>query len=100
MAHQGPSQAFERVLWRRGLRYVAGLDEAGRGAWAGPVVAAAVILPAGPPPPELARVDDSKQLSPAVRAELYDPIRAAAVAWGVGQASHREIDGLNIVQAT
>lgn len=95
-----PSLAFERALWQRGFTRVAGLDEAGRGAWAGPVVAAAVVLPPGPALPELARVNDSKQLSPETRAELYDVIREKALAYGVGQASHREIDTLNILQAT
>jgi ribonuclease HII len=75
---------------------VAGVDEAGRGPLAGPVVAAAVILPpAGAPP----GCDDSKRLSPARRAALARAIRATCL-WGLGQASVAEIDALNIHQAT
>ena len=75
---------------------VAGIDEAGRGPWAGPVVAAAVILPAGRAPDG---IDDSKRLSRERRAELYERIRAAATV-GVGEASVGEIDALNVLQAT
>ena len=75
---------------------VAGLDEAGRGPWAGPVVAAAVILPAGRVPDG---IDDSKRLSRERRAELYERIRASATV-GVGEASVGEIDASNILQAT
>ena len=75
---------------------VAGIDEAGRGPWAGPVVAAAVILPADRAPDG---IDDSKRLSRDRRAELYERIRAAATV-GVGEASVDEIDALNVLQAT
>ena len=75
---------------------VAGIDEAGRGPWAGPVVAAAVILPADRAPDG---IDDSKRLSRDRRAELYERIRAAATV-GVGEASVGEIDALNVLQAT
>jgi len=76
---------------------VAGVDEAGRGPLAGPVVAAAVILD------DLKRIrglNDSKQLTPAVRDRLYDEIRAKALCCSVGEASVEEIDTLNILQAT
>ena len=80
--------------------HVAGLDEAGRGPWAGPVVAAAVVLDLSKLPPEIkAGLDDSKKLRKAVRELLYDSIKASA-ALGVGQASVEEIDELNILQAT
>jgi ribonuclease HII len=80
--------------------WVAGIDEAGRGPWAGPVVAAAVILDPSRMPMELAaRLDDSKKLRKPVRDSLFDRIRAIA-APGVGQASVEEIDELNILQAT
>ena len=75
---------------------VAGIDEAGRGPWAGPVVAAAVILPADRAPDG---IDDSKRLSRERRAELYERIQAAATI-GVGEASVGEIDALNVLQAT
>ncbi len=93
---------YEYTLWARGYRAVAGLDEAGRGAWAGPVVAGAVILPVGRF--DLARalsgVNDSKQLTPAQREAVVARILRVAVAAGVGQASHAEIDALGIVPAT
>jgi len=88
---------FERDLWRSGVHAVAGVDEAGRGPLAGPVVAAAVILPEGC---FIAGVDDSKKLSPAKRALLYDRIRGEAVAVGTGIVGHEEIDMINILQAT
>jgi ribonuclease HII len=75
---------------------VAGVDEAGRGPWAGPVVAAAVVLDRGRVPPGL---DDSKRLSQAARARLFAVLQGAAII-GVGQASVAEIDALNIFQAT
>ena len=92
--------AYERVWWAEG-RVVAGLDEAGRGAWAGPVVAGAVILP---PEPErlletLAGVDDSKRLTPAARDGLYDRIRSVA-ATAVGVIPARVIDEIGILNAT
>jgi ribonuclease HII len=82
--------------WRKsGL--TAGVDEAGRGPLAGPVVAAAVILDAGRP---VAGIADSKVLSPARRAELAGEIRATCVAYGLGWADAAEIDSINILQAT
>jgi ribonuclease HII len=76
---------------------VCGVDEAGRGPWAGPVCAAAVILkPRGAPK----GVDDSKKLTAKRRETLEIEIKETAVAWGVGFASHEEIAALNIVQAT
>lgn len=74
-----------------------GVDEAGRGPLAGPVVAAAVSLP---PDLELPQLDDSKKLSEATRETLFEPIVQGATAFGIGVASHREIDELNILQAT
>ena len=88
---------FENLARRRGFKSVAGVDEAGRGALAGPVVAAAVILS---PEAELPGVTDSKKLTPAKRDELFDLIMEKAVAVGVGQGDHRLIDEVNILQAT
>jgi len=87
---------YERRFWGRG-RSVAGVDEAGRGPLAGPVVAAAVILPEGVC---IEGADDSKQLSAPTREELYGAILGGALAVGVGAASVREIDRRNILRAT
>jgi ribonuclease HII len=76
---------------------IAGVDEAGRGALAGPVVAAAVICE---PDDRLARVRDSKVLSESVREELYELIRESSVCWGVGIIGPRDIDRVNILNAT
>lgn len=96
-----PGLAFETALWAQGCLAVAGLDEAGRGAWAGPVSAAAVLLPPDPDvAARLAGVRDSKQMTPLARAERAVQIRLEAAAWGVGFASNEEIDRLGIVAAT
>jgi len=92
-----PTDLFETEARRCGYRLVAGLDEAGRGPLAGPVVAAAVMLPRRC---LLAGLNDSKQLTEAERERLYDEIRKRAVGIGVGQASEREIDEMNILEAT
>lgn len=96
-----PTLDAEERFWERGLLRVAGLDEAGRGAWAGPVVAAAVILPIGDAVcAALAGVRDSKQLSPAARERLAARIFDVALAVGVGRGEQQEIDALGIVPAT
>jgi ribonuclease HII len=89
--------ALEAQALRRGYRCIAGVDEAGRGPLAGPVVAAAVILPDGLILPE---VNDSKQLTEQKREELFDIIRAEAVSVAVGYGDHNLIDSINILQAT
>lgn len=91
-----PTNKKERALRRGGLEFIAGVDEAGCGALAGPVVAAAVVLPSKRRLP----VRDSKQLSPAVREELYDDIVNIALGWGVGIVSAEEIDRIGIRPAT
>ena len=97
-----PDLTYEMRSWEGGFRYVAGLDEAGRGSWAGPVVAAAVILP--PDQPDLARrlsgVRDSKTLTATRRERLFGIIEQHALAWGVGVVPPREIDARGIVSAT
>jgi len=97
-----PDLREEMTLYRQGYRLVAGLDESGRGSWAGPVVAGAVILPLGNDGLEQALdgVRDSKQLSPSERERLYGVIRAKALAVGVGMVSPDQIDKLGIVPAT
>ena len=93
----GPTEEFEQEARRCGYRHIAGIDEAGRGPLAGPVVAAAVILPVCC---RLAGVDDSKQLSEAEREQLYAAIVDTAVGVGIGSADAVEIDALNILEAT
>ena len=76
---------------------IAGVDEAGRGPLAGPVVAAAVVIASGTAPPGVA---DSKTLTPSRRTELAARIRECSVAWALGQASPAEVDRLNVLEAT
>ena len=87
---------FEALLWKSGLRDIAGVDEVGMGPLAGPVVAAAVMFP---PQTDIAGVDDSKRLDPPTRAKLALEIRAKASGIGVGMASVEEIDQINIYHA-
>ena len=91
-----PDLSLERRHWAAGRRAIAGLDEAGRGCLAGPVVAAAVVLP---PDAEITGLDDSKKLSPAAREALVPVIHAQALAVGVGQCSPVEVDRLNVLWA-
>jgi ribonuclease HII len=92
---------LERRLLRRGLVHIVGLDEAGRGAWAGPVVAGAVVLsPQDVIPEALDGVRDSKLLSPHRREELFDVIHHWARAVGVGTVASGDIDRKGIVWAT
>ncbi len=97
---QIPSFAEERILEAQGYRYIAGIDEVGRGALAGPVLAAAVILPHRIKAPWISLVRDSKQLSPAKRELLFHHIHKIAVAIGIGLASHEVIDTQGIIKAT
>ena len=105
-----PTLEFEKSLWKNGFTRIAGIDEAGRGAWAGPVCAAAVILPPDPSLTWIVRpgshgitlngVRDSKLMTPLARETWAPRIKAAALAWGVGFASAEEIDTLGILPAT
>ncbi len=92
-----PDLRYERRLWRLGIESVAGLDEAGVGPMAGPVVAAAVIFP---PETFIKGVHDSKQIPAETRERLYPAIREQARAVGIGIAEIDEIDRLNIYWAT
>jgi len=86
----------ERRLWRKGLKYVAGVDEVGRGPLAGPVVAAAVVFP---PNVMLRGLEDSKRLTPKKREELFCEIKKKAAGIGIGMVGHRQIDRLKIGKA-
>ena len=97
---QKPSLVEEETLWAQGCELVAGVDEVGRGALAGPVMAAAVILPSGIDVPWLDQIRDSKQLSPAKRERLFHQIHEIAISVGIGVVSHEVIDGQGIVKAT
>src|SRR6266513_1417258 len=87
---------FEMVLWKSGVRDIAGVDEVGVGPLAGPVVAAAVVFP---PDTEIEGVDDSKKLDPPTRVVLAGEIRAKAAGIGIGVAEVDEIDRINIYHA-
>ncbi len=95
-----PSFAEERLLEAQGYQRIAGIDEVGRGALAGPVAAAAVILPCDIDAPWLNQVRDSKQLSPARRELLFHHIHERAISIGIGIASSEVIDAQGIVRAT
>jgi ribonuclease HII len=94
---RGAPLALERALWAEGVQRVAGVDEVGRGPLAGPVVAAAVIFR---PEVRVPGVTDSKKLTEAMREELVVEIRRRALCIGVGAASPREVDRLNILRAS
>ena len=88
---------IEQSHFGRGIQIICGVDEAGRGPLAGPVCAAAVILP---PNAEIPGLNDSKKLSDKKRRELYPMIKEQAIAYGIAFADHNEIDEINILQAT
>ena len=88
---------IEQRCFQQGIKIICGVDEAGRGPLAGPVCAAAVILP---PNAEIPGLNDSKKLSDKKRRELYPVIKEQAIAYGIAFADHSEIDEMNILQAT
>ena len=90
-------KAYEGEIGSRGFKYIAGVDEVGRGPLAGPVVAACVLLPADF---DVLGVDDSKKLSEKKREALFDEIKEKAMAWGIGSAGPEVIDEINILEAT
>ena len=90
-------QEFERGLRAKSIKYIAGIDEVGRGPLAGPVVSACVVLPEDF---DVLGVDDSKKLSEKKREELFDKILSKALAWGVGMCDNSIIDEINILNAT
>ena len=96
-AHKTDWTQFEELALRQGYNCVAGIDEAGRGALAGPVVAAAVVFPRSV---DIPGINDSKKLTPAKREELFGLILEKAIAVGIGSGDHLLIDHVNILQAT
>ena len=91
---------WERACWRDEFRFVAGIDEAGRGALAGPIVAAAVVLPPGLRlTARIREINDSKQVPEAKRERLAGLVRSLATAWSIGQSTAAEIDELGISTA-
>jgi ribonuclease HII len=95
-----PTFDQEATLQAQGYRLIAGVDEVGRGALAGPVMAAAVILPLGADFAWLRLVRDSKQLSPRQRERVFDLVQLAGIPLGLGSVPHATIDEVGIVQAT
>lgn len=96
-----PTLEYEKRLWAGGFSHIAGLDEAGRGCWAGPLVAAAVILPADTRMQEkLEGVRDSKQMSARQRIYWAEQIKSTALCFGIGFSTHQEIDKNGIISAT
>lgn len=96
-AEDNRMDVFERVCRQNGYNLIAGIDEAGRGALAGPVVAAAVILPTNC---QIEGLKDSKQLTPKQRSLLLDGINRVAISVGIGSLDNRQIERFNILQAT
>lgn len=88
---------IEKELYKKGAKRICGIDEAGRGPLAGPVVIAAVIMPEDS---MIEGVNDSKKVSEKKREKLYDEITSSAIAWGVGIIDQNEIDEINILNAT
>ena len=88
---------IENDLYKKGVKRICGIDEAGRGPLAGPVVIAAVVMPEDS---FIEGVNDSKKVSEKKREKLYDEITGSAIAWGVGIIDQKEIDEINILNAT
>ncbi|MDY7101222.1 MAG: ribonuclease HII [Actinomycetota bacterium] len=93
---RAPSLAVERALWEQGRRYVVGVDEVGRGAWAGPISVGAAIVPRDR---RINKVRDSKMLTEAEREVLFDRVAGWCEAWAVGHASEAECDRLGMSAA-
>mgnify|MGYP005814866413 CR=1 FL=1 len=96
LKRSSPTLRNERELWEAGHEYVVGVDEVGRGSWAGPLMIGAVVLPRDK---RVNKVRDSKMLTEREREALFDRIKDWAVAWGVGGASHEECDELGMSEA-
>lgn len=92
-----PNFEIENAKHDQGYKYVCGIDEAGRGPLCGPVVAAACILP---PDVDIPRLNDSKKLSPKIRMQVYEQIKAKALAYSIAFGTVEEINEINILEAT
>jgi ribonuclease HII len=98
---KAPPLRYEKELWALGYKYIGGIDEAGRGAWAGPVAAAVVVLPTDAGIlRSLAGVRDSKCMTPLQRERAAPIIKSESLAWGIGFSSSQEIDAIGILPAT
>ena len=93
---KAPGLAVEREIWAEGAEIIAGVDEVGRGSWAGPLTVAAAVVPRGR---RIYKVRDSKMLNESEREALYDRVAAWCIAWGVGHASPEECDRLGMSAA-
>lgn len=96
MARTAPTRALEKELWAAGHEWVVGIDEVGRGAWAGPLVVGAAVLPRDQ---RVNGVRDSKMLSEKAREALFDRIAGWCAAWSLGAATHEECDALGMAEA-
>src|SRR3989344_3956485 len=93
-----PTLEIESFLWQKGYKYIVGIDEVGRGSWAGPLVAAGVILPANYRIPE--GLADSKQVLPQARVKLSDLIKKTSVGYYIAEVSVHDIDKVGVGKAT
>ena len=96
LQRQSPSLAFERALWDAGHEVVVGIDEVGKGAWAGPLTLGAAVLPRDR---RVYKVRDSKQLTEGEREAMFERIAGWCTAWSVGHATHEECDDLGMSAA-
>ena len=99
MSSQLPSLQLEQELWQAGYAAVAGCDEVGRGAWAGPVSVGVVVAPQAGSLADISQVRDSKMLTEATREQIFDEVADWCQAWEVGHASPQECDQLGLSQA-
>jgi ribonuclease HII len=93
---RAPTRAMEKALWAMGHQVVVGIDEVGRGSWAGPLAVGAAVLPRDT---RVNGIRDSKVVSERAREEIFDRLAAWCLAWGVGMASHEECDALGMAAA-
>lgn len=102
LEQRSPDWSFELAARQQGYEAIAGIDEAGRGPWAGAVIAGAVVFPEGfELPSELSVLNDSKKLNRQKRVALFEALTShEEIAWGVGESDAKEIDQVNILQAT
>jgi ribonuclease HII len=96
LRRRSPGLGVERRLWAEGRRFVVGVDEVGRGAWAGPITVGAAVVPADR---RVYKIRDSKMLTEPEREALFDRIAGWCVAWGVGHAGHEECDEVGMAEA-